>query len=99
MNIKTTLALALALTGCTTAQVTTALQDGQLACAAGNAVVAVQAVTGNTTTAVLAKGASSGAVQATCALIQGVAVSPPAGGVAGTVTVVLPPSIKIPLAS
>ena len=97
-HIAALLALGL-LAGCTSAQVTTSLQDGQLACAAGSAVVAMQAVgAGNTTTAILAKGASSSAVQSVCGLISGVAVSPPAAGVAGTVTVSLPPSVKIPLA-
>ena len=83
--------------GFTSTTIGTALADGQLACAAGSAVVAMQAVNGSQISPVLAKGASSAAVKATCALISGVAVAPPANGVAGSVTVTLPPSVSIPL--
>jgi hypothetical protein len=74
------LASLVALAGCTAAQVSTAstiLADGQLVCAAGPTVVKLADLAGQP---VLAKGASSSFVRSACAVISGIAVSPPAPG-------------------
>ena len=87
--------VALSLAACTTAQVGTAVQEGQLVCAVGPTVVSLSSTSG---AAILAKGATKQAVDAVCALISGIAVSPP-GAPIPSVTVALPPSITIPVRS
>lgn len=87
--------LAAALAGCTATQVQEVVTDGQLVCAVGQARLAMSTDTG---AVILAKDATKRAVDATCALLHGVAVSPPASGVQ-SVTVALPASISIPLTS
>ena len=90
--------VAVLLGACTATQVSSGLADGQLACAVSGSVVALQALTpAGTVSPILAKGASSTAVQTACALVSGIAVSPPAAGVAGSVTVKLPASLTIPV--
>ena len=89
------LAAALSLAACSTAQLGRAVQDGQLVCAVGPTVVAMSSTSG---AAILARGATKTAVDSVCALIAGIAVSPPGGSVP-SVTVALPPTITIPLRS
>lgn len=69
------------------------IAEGQLLCSAGPATVAMFSTSG---AAILAKGATKKAVDAVCAILGSVAVSP-AGAPVGSVSVVLPPSISIPL--
>jgi hypothetical protein len=88
-------AAALLVTACTATQVSNAVATGQLVCAVGPTVVALVDPTG---AAVLATGATQAFVNAACALVNGVAVSPPASGVAQTVTIT-PPTIVLPLAT
>ena len=94
-HILLSLTAALSLAACTATQVGTAVQDGQLVCAVGPMVVSLSSTSG---AAILAKGATKAAVDAVCALISGIAVSPP-GTPIPSVTVALQPSITIPVRS
>lgn len=71
------------------------IAEGQLLCSAGPATVAMFSTSG---AAILAKGATKSAVDAVCAILGAVAVSP-VGAPVGTVSVALPPSLVIPLKS
>jgi hypothetical protein len=73
--------------------VRTYVAEGQLLCAAGPAALAMFAPSG---AAILAKGAAKAAVDAVCGAINSVAVSPSDAPV-GAVTVLLPPSVTIPV--
>ena len=73
----------------------TYVAEGQLLCAAGPATLAMFAPSG---AAILAKGAAKAAVDAVCATINSVAVSP-SGAPVGSVTVALPASVVVPLRS
>ncbi len=96
-------ACALALAACTTTPtvpvsantVRTYVAEGQLLCAAGPAALAMFVPSG---AAILAKGATKAAVDAVCAAVNSVAVSP-SGAPVGTITVTLPPTVSIPLRS
>jgi len=94
--VKRTLAVAglALLCGCTAAQVATGLADvskviaqGQLVCKVGPTLLALVDPSG---APVLAKGQTATYVNAACAVLDGVAVSPPASGTLGTVTVAVP---------
>ena len=86
----------LGLSACSGDQVNQAVAEGQLVCTQGPAFAALFDPSG---AAVLAKGSSKAFVDAACALVGGVAVSPP-GALVRTVTIVPPPvTIRLRTAS
>ena len=96
MRLIPSLAILAALSACTAAQMQTAITDGQLVCQVGSAYQAMRAASGQ---AILAKGAPAAAVQQVCGLVGGAAVALPSGATPAAVTIALPPSLTIPLAS
>ena len=75
--------------------VSTVLADSQLFCQVGPVVVAMAQATGASVAPILAKGASSAYVRAACAVVSGLAVSPPAS--AGSAPVLVIPAFSVPL--
>ena len=80
----------LGLAACTPAQVGTVVQEGQLFCAVGPTVVGLASPSG---AAILAKGSTKAFVDAACAVVGGMAVSPP-GAPVSSVTI---PAVVVPL--